>query len=473
LEGHRGRIGSLALSPDGKLLVSADAEGAVLLWDIETGVIRRRIYCESSSFGSVVFDPNGLTLWVVEYGGKIRGVPLDETKRQVTWQQAAGIESASCFRDKQLVVATAAHEGLIRVWNMQGDLIQWCQNGRGIVWTAEFSPDGHRIACGCYDGAIRIWKRVSNQRMRSEYLGEQGLSVYASTLDGAGDHLITSHLAPRLCRWNLRTGQMDTWYAPIARAGALVLLRDQETVAFNIPRQETSLFNFVKQEHRELSRRSGDCLTASSDGRFLAAHFWVNLGSPERPQYQETIELFDIPSVQSLGVIGRDYSCAAFAPQGLHLALGPNGRGPVRIYDCQSRRFTGVVSGEQTIEHVTALKYSPDGSLLAVRTNRGLLILNGEDLSLLIELDARSPDLFQSLAFSPDGKTLVSTGPGQWLRFWNIATGREVYAHHMGDMLFSEIAFSSDGRTLVVAQRDERSETGRIQYLDADVTWKK
>src|SRR5262249_38832892 len=48
-----------------------------------------------------------------------------------------------------------------------------------------------------------------------------------------------------------------------------------------------------------------------------------------------------------------------------------------------------------------------------------------------------------SLVFSPDGKTLVSTGGDQTVRFWDVAKGETV---HTIDQYGSPLAFAPDGK---------------------------
>jgi WD40 repeat protein len=55
-----------------------------------------------------------------------------------------------------------------------------------------------------------------------------------------------------------------------------------------------------------------------------------------------------------------------------------------------------------------------------------------------------------SIAFSPDGKTLASAGSDRKIRFWDLATGKEIRQFSARGAI-SGIAFSPDGRTLALA----------------------
>jgi WD40 repeat protein len=108
---------------------------------------------------------------------------------------------------------------------------------------------------------------------------------------------------------------------------------------------------------------------------------------------------------------------------------------------------------------MACLAFSPDGSILAagadseVRGDYSLAMIHLWDVARRKEL-RRIPAHQQwvhSLCFSPDGKTLASTGVGPVIGLWDVATGQEA---------FPQSGHQSYVRALVVSPADGTVFTG-------------
>src|SRR5262249_43125219 len=60
-----------------------------------------------------------------------------------------------------------------------------------------------------------------------------------------------------------------------------------------------------------------------------------------------------------------------------------------------------------------------------------------------------------SIAFSPDGKTLVSGSWDQTVKLWDVATGAELRTFKGHSAYIDTVAFSSDGTTLASGSQDK------------------
>lgn len=104
---------------------------------------------------------------------------------------------------------------------------------------------------------------------------------------------------------------------------------------------------------------------------------------------------------------------------------------------------------------VVAVAFSPDGKTLLSGSHDGTLILWDVTIGRRVRsieghrLHGR-PFEVVSVAFSPDGKTLASASSDQTVRLWNSVTGRQLRVFR-GVKFAHEVRFSPDGRRLAVA----------------------
>jgi len=170
---------------------------------------------------------------------------------------------------------------------------------------------------------------------------------------------------------------------------------------------------------------------------------------------------------------------AAFSPDGLLLAVG-YGRftgmlqeprpGQAVIWEARSGKRKVAITGR--VDGVCSVTFSPDGKILAVAEFPGIIRLWDVSSSrerLTIKARAWTPG---TIAFSPDGKRLAAglwTGavngvspPGNDVLLWDAATGkpaRTMKGH--GDAVLA-VAFSPDGRLLVSGGMDGTAKVWEI-----------
>jgi WD40 repeat protein len=121
----------------------------------------------------------------------------------------------------------------------------------------------------------------------------------------------------------------------------------------------------------------------------------------------------------------------AFSPRG-DLLASTSFDGTIRLWDPAKGVPVDVLSGAQG--YAFRVAFSPDGVLLAAA--RQLTEKESE-----VEL--------WNLAFSPDGRTLLSGGKDQAVRVWEVGTGRLVQVLRHARPVTAAI-YAPDGRTMIV-----------------------
>ena len=143
-----------------------------------------------------------------------------------------------------------------------------------------------------------------------------------------------------------------------------------------------------------------------------------------------------------------------FSPDGSVLAVG--GYQQVRLVDTKTGHTVSTLAGESDV--VRSIAFSPDGKRLAAaggepQRSGEIKIWDIQSQRLLATLKGHK-DCIYSVAWSPDGKFIASASYDKMVKLWDPDTGSEVrnLQDHI-DAVFA-VAFSPDGKHLASASQD-------------------
>jgi RNA polymerase sigma factor (sigma-70 family) len=387
----------VAISPDGKLLASGGYDNDkgnyfARLWDVETGKELRRFPHGKQGYGvrCLAFSPDGKTLATL---GTQSGVILR------VFDVATGKEVKAFPKDGEQRTA------------------------RGSV---AFSPDGKTLAAA--GASIRLFDTTTWElRLR---IDRQASDLHFTD----GGKTLTAAVSGAIHRWDTATGALLTPEAADSVVEQILVTPDGSRVITRGQDGEAHIWDGATGKHlRRFQAGWNRSLALSPDGRFLA---WpvddatVTFTVPQEPKvtyYGSRIRLYDI----ALGQLVDRFP--AFKGAGQDLAFTQGGKklvtidshpGKVRIWDFETAK---------------------------------------EERSFDLRPGARKKDgwLVGRTQLSPDGKTAVVVyvedsggidrfglaGPPQFVRLWDVATGKLLPELQGGYPL--ERAFSPDGRLVV------------------------
>jgi len=204
---------------------------------------------------------------------------------------------------------------------------------------------------------------------------------------------------------------------------------------------------------------------------------WIKAGAagPAPGALSPTVSGQPLPSILPQASAVSPVSSVKFSPDGSILAVG--GYRQVRLIDASSSKSLGEFDGHA--DAVRSIAFSPDGNQLAAaggepQREGEIRIWDLESHHLLNTLKGHK-DCIYSVAWSPDGKLIASGSYDKIVKLWDAATGKELrnLQDHI-DAVFA-VAFSPDGKRLATASQDRTVKiwdvaTGKRLYTLSDAS---
>ncbi|KAE9405675.1 hypothetical protein BT96DRAFT_314240 [Gymnopus androsaceus JB14] len=175
LAGHAEFVESVAISSDGKRVVSGSYDKTIRIWNAETGeqvvkpILGHTSWVRSVGFSSdgkrVVSgsDDNTIRIWNAETGEQVVEPILGHTN---------SVTSVGFSSDGKRVVS-GSHDETIRIWNAETgeQVVEPILGHTNSVTSVGFSSDGKRVVSGSHDKTIRIWNAETGEQVVEPILG--------------------------------------------------------------------------------------------------------------------------------------------------------------------------------------------------------------------------------------------------------------------------------------------------------------
>ena len=512
--GHTDDVLSVRFSPDGQQLLSSGYDNTARLWDIASGQELETLKGHSWWVWAAEFSPAERRIVTASQDGKAIVWQWSDTAARyeplTEFAKHQGPIYAAKFSPDGQMVATAGFDRRVLLWNPnEVEPVDIARRIDGLpdppapyrellghekpVCSLAFAPNGKALASGGEDNVIRIWRLDSDRQVTvlrghtsyvrgcsyspdSEWILSAGRDqqiklwhpeTYGESLalgrDGAGGH-VDAVLAARFSRDGRqivtasrdRTAQL--WDADsqmlIGRfeegheflASSAVFYADGTRLATGAGDGSTRLWDVVSGTEIKSLEGTGRTATldVSNDGRWIATAGQLN-----------EAQVWDIESGELVAELqGHEdpVSVVRFSPSGELLATGDE-RGRCRIWRSQGDEWVG---GPWLVGHsrsISALAFTQQGRRLVSASGDNTCgqwdVASGEELS---ELVLRHPGWVIGMDVTDGGELALTSCDDGNLRLWSLEDAQLLQTIEPKEsVLFTSIDISPDGRLAVAA----------------------
>lgn len=160
----------MAMTPDGKRVVSGDKDGLVSVWNADPKNLElvKTIKMLDGAILSIAITPDGRTAVCGSQVGTVRTLDLasGEPLRRMQAHEG-GVRSVALSPDGTRV-ASAGSDKTIKIWDIAtGNCLQTLSGHEDVVHCVAFSSDGSRVVSGGADKRIIIWDVQSGSRLQT------------------------------------------------------------------------------------------------------------------------------------------------------------------------------------------------------------------------------------------------------------------------------------------------------------------
>jgi WD40 repeat protein len=459
LRGHTRPVNKLAFSPDGQTLASTSGDSTIILWDVATQQpLGAPLTGHLNAAQGIAFSPDGKLL--ASGGGDGSLILWDLTERenpqpigQPLYAHAGAVLSLTFGADSQTLVSSS-DDGTLLLWNLSGLLtgarptFQRLTGYNRSVNSVAFNPESETLASGHSDGVVVLWNLNRQQSL------SQPLSGHSQTVRSLAFSPASLSEGETLLASGGEDGHIILWDAKTAKNG--------DTAPLAVSGSPLAAGGAVLS------------LAFNSEGTVLASG-----------DSSGTINLWDVATREPIGepLTGHTQGVLslAFSLDGKLLASGGCGQvnaegrcdqGEVRLWNVTTPKTAQpLTNGVVRLQNgsVNSVAFSPDGKwLVSAGSDDTLAIWEMNTLSNTVAAPDIVNDIkaggFFSLAFSPDGeKLLIGTGNGS-LILWDVLSRRTIGTPLIGHTrIVTSVAFSADGKTLASGSAD-----GAVRLWDAE-----
>jgi WD40 repeat protein len=324
---HDGEVNAVSFSPDGRLLLTAGADGRARIWRHKGSALTLQ---HAGAVTAATFGRGGDRVITASADGRARIWNTRTGALLVELPHGAALNAAVLSRDGRLAV-TAGADGTAVLWDAVRARVLHRLSHNGPVNDARFSPNGKLVVTASDDHTAAIWRVSDGVRLAT--LSGHTDAVVAAMFSPDGRRVATASTDATARIWTVASGRAEHVLSGHSDSVTAIAFNPKGTrLATASSDRDARVWNMRTGNQVALLRvHAGPVndVTFSADGR------WIATAGPLAAGIWETRQGGRWPVLPVYLIRGpsRPINDVAFSPHGWRLAMGSRD-GSVRTFDC-------------------------------------------------------------------------------------------------------------------------------------------
>lgn len=456
-------VWAVAFSPDGKRIATGCHHGNLQVWDAITGQNIHEWEGNGATICAASFSPDGTRLasGSADYTVRILNILSGEVEH-ILEGHSSYVEAAAFSRDGTRLV-TGSYDGHVILWDTHlGRLERTFTGHSDKVVAVNFTPDGGNLMSFSADNTARIWNLHSGEPTCSEpmKIGWSGWHVYCAVFFPDTAQIATGGFT--LTLWDTSSGNYEAVFECESQHCSSVNISSDGQHLLSVYVDGTiRIWNVATGEEERRFKADSQTGTMSS-GTFSPDGSRIACASMEG-----TVKVWNIQTAsREVEPKGHNFSvtCVAFSPDGGRIASGSTD-GTVGVWNARTGDQQLHLKGEAAVP-IELVVFSPSGEHLASSgdSSSSSVSIWDADTGVLKHI-VRGPGKVHGLAFSFHETVFAASELYSMAAVWSLRTTASepkdidqvpytVLQSHPGWEYQNSVAFSADGRHVVSGSKD-------------------
>ncbi|MEH2207630.1 MAG: DUF4365 domain-containing protein [Nostoc sp.] len=196
----------IAITPDGKSVVSASEDHTLKVWDLATGQCRATFAGHTGDVYAVAITPDGKTVVSGSEDNTLKVWNLATGQCRATFAGHTIAVYAVAITPDGKTVVSGSGDNTLKVWDLAtGQCRATFAGHMGDVYTVAITPDGKSVVSGSEDHTLKVWDLATGQ-CQATFAGHTD-TVYPIAITLNGKIVVSGSQDNTLKVWDLATGQ--------------------------------------------------------------------------------------------------------------------------------------------------------------------------------------------------------------------------------------------------------------------------